>query len=304
MKLAVVGAGLAGLSVCYHALEQGFDVTLFDPKGIGKGASSASTGLLHPFAGKTASRSWEADKGMESTKKLLLSSEEALGMPVASYTGIFRPAVTEQQKIDFRKNKDALWKEISLGGNKVEGLWIPQGITVFSRRYLEGLWLACEKKGAIFVKERFSGDFDRVVLSVGSEIHQFEECKDLKTRTAIGQSLVCRWDQPLPFSVSSQGYIAVTEDTQFCQVGSTYEHTAEPSPQKAIELLDKVSAFYPHALDFSLKEIRSGKRIAPREGHKPIVAQVAPKTWVFTGLGSRGLLYHALLGKALARLLK
>lgn len=279
-------------------------MTLFDPKGIGNGASGASTGLLHPFAGKTASRSWEADAGMEATRELLKISEDALGKPVARHTGIFRPAVTSEQKTDFRKNKEALWKEISFQSKKFEGLWIQEGITVFSRRYLEGLWLACEKKGAVFVREPFSGEFDRIVLAVGSEIDQFEECKRLKMRTAIGQSLLCRWDEPLPFSVSSQGYIAVTESDTFCQVGSTYEHTKEPDPQKARALLDKVSLFYPQAVNFKIEEIRSGKRIAPLEGHKPVVAQVSSKTWVFTGLGSRGLLYHALLGKELVRLLK
>lgn len=306
MKLAVVGAGLAGLSVAWHALQNGHEVTLFDAVGIGAGASGVSTGLLYPCPGKTSSRSWRAKEGMEATKKLLIVSEDALGSAVASYTGVFRPAVTEEQKKDFRENQDsdAIWTVVDVPGLMVhEGLWIESGITVFSRPYLQGLWMACEKKGAHFIKSRFSqkdGDlFDRVVLTTGAETVCFEECKHLRVRTAVGQSLVCELKRPLPFSLSSYGYMSVTEDPMLCQVGSTYEHTEIPDPQKAIELLEKVAPFYPEALTLKIREIRAGKRIAPKEGHQPITAKVGPKTWVFTGLGSRGMLYHALLARDL-----
>lgn len=300
-RVAVVGAGLAGLSVVWHVVSKGYEVVLFDPKGIGGGASGVSTGLLHPFPGKTASRSWKADEGMQATRALLAIAEEALGCPVASRTGIFRPAITPVQQLDFQRNQnsDAIWKRVALPGMPpTDGLWIEQGITVFSRLYLQGLWVACEKKGALFKQEKFvdSDGFDRVVLATGSETTQFEECKHLPVRTAIGQSLLCEWENLLPFSLASQGYITLTEDPSLCQVGSTYEHTLEPDPKKAVDLIEKVSLFYPPAKDFKIVEIRSGKRIAPREGHQPIVAQVSSKTWVFTGLGSRGMLYHAFLG--------
>ena len=305
-RLAVVGSGFAGLSVVWHALQKGYEVTLFDPAGIGAGASGVSTGLLHPFPGKTASLSWKARDGMEATRALLLVAKSALSCPVASYTGIFRPAITESQKQSFRQNKEALWKEVSLPGMPpTEGLWIEEGITVFSRLYLKGLWLASEKMGAVFIQEKFSQPhlFDRIVFAMGSETTTLEECKHLPVRTAIGQSLVCEWDHPLPFSLASQGYITLTEDPSLCQVGSTYEHTLEPDPKKALALIHQVSYFYPPALHFKIKEIRSGKRVAPKEGHQPIIAQISPKAWVFTGLGSRGLLYHAFLGAHLAALL-
>jgi len=32
--------------------------------------------------------------------------------------------------------------------------------------------------------------------------------------------------------------------------------------------------------------------------------KIDPKTWVFTGLGSRGMLYHAMCGKKIAELIK
>jgi glycine/D-amino acid oxidase-like deaminating enzyme len=303
MRVAIVGAGLAGLSVTWHLSKLGVQTVLFDPKGIGGGASGVSTGLLHPFPGKKALRSWGAAEGMEATFALLQISEEALGKRVADRSGIFRPAITEQQKADFfscaEKDPEGEWKEIPIAGTTHSGLWIAKGVCVFSQLYLEGLWRACEKRGADFVRASYRpADFDAVVFAAGHEILRF--FPDLPLKTAIGQTLLCRWKTPLPFSLVSQGHITPTEDPAFCQVGSTYEHTPEPTPALALALLDKASIFHPPAKEFEIVERRSGVRIAPREGYRPIAGKAAPKTWIFTGLGSRGMLYHASLGAELA----
>jgi glycine/D-amino acid oxidase-like deaminating enzyme len=306
MKIAVVGAGLAGLSTAWYALEKGHQVTLFDTIGIGAGASGVSTGLLYPCPGREAIHSWRSLEGMEATCQLLKISEEAYGSPIASYTGIFRPAESHDQKRDFRENqsKEAVWAEVDLPGLAVkEGLWIESGITVFSRPYLMGLWLACKKRGALFEQGHLRGEFDKVIYATGAGSLQLEECKKIPFRTAIGQSLVCEWKKQLPYSIASYGYISVTENPSLCQIGSTYEHTLEPDPKKAIELIEKVASFYPEAREFKICEIRSGKRIAPKEGHQPIVTEIKPNTWLFTGLGSRGMLYHALLGRELLEVL-
>lgn len=308
MRLGIVGAGLAGLSCAWHALQEGFEVTLFDKSGIGGGASGVSVGLMHPFPGKTASLSLRAEEGMRATKELLKISQFLLGKPVASYTGIFRPAVTEQQKIDFQKQQhpDAEWTQVSCPGLLArEGLWIAGGVTVFPHLYMQGLWKGCEEMGATLIREPFveNSYFDKVILAAGSEILQFPECKNLSLRTALGQTLLCKSERPLPFSLASHGYIALTEDPHICQIGSTYEHTKDPNPTKVAELVDKVSLFYPEAKNLEVLKVRSGVRIAPREGHLPVLEQVSKNTWVFTGLGSRGLLYHALFGQELVRAL-
>ncbi|HSX13160.1 MAG TPA: FAD-dependent oxidoreductase [Chlamydiales bacterium] len=308
MKIAVVGAGLAGLSAAWHALQKGHEVTVFDEVGIGAGASGVSTGLLYPCPGREAIHSWRSLEGMAATRHLLKVAEEAYGSPVASYTGIFRPAESADQRRDFQENQspEAVWCTVDVPGLVVrEGLWIESGITVFSRPYLQGLWLACVRKGATMIKAHFSDEkgFDKVILATGAGSLAREECKNISFRTAIGQSLVCEWKRKLPFSIASYGYISVTEDPKLCQIGSTYEHTKEPDPKKAIDLIEKVATFYPEAREFKIQEIRAGKRIAPKEGHQPILAEVRPNTWLFTGLGSRGMLYHAMLGRVLLDLL-
>ena len=244
---------------------------------------------------------------MAASLELLNAAEKALGKPVFEKTGLFRPAVTEEQKRDFffrsTQDPDAIWQENPLFG---WGLWIPQGITVYSKTYLEGLWKA--SKNALFSSEKISSlkqldNYDRIILCAGHEITQFEECKNLPLKATKGQSLICRWPKKLPHALDSLGHISPTEDPFLCQIGSTYERIFEhggPDPEKALELKERASLFYPPARDFEIVEIKAGIRISPINGYQPLTLQINPKTTVFTGLGSKGLLYHALLGKELA----
>ncbi len=308
MKIAIIGAGLAGLGVSWHLCQiPHYQATLFDPKGIGGGASGISTGLLHPFPGRRALRSWGADQGMEATSALVAVSEKALGRPVAEATGIFRPAITPQQREDFSKraseDSDAIWQEHPQFG---PGLWIPSGMTVYSRLYLAGLWKACQALGVAFLQEAVSslddlGAFDAILLTAGFETLAF--APHLPLQVTKGQTLLCRWPERLPFSLVSQGHITPTDDPSLCQIGSTYEHgfsSLAPDSSVIPELLGKAAKFYPPSKDFEVVEVRAGARISRPKGYRPIVEKLNAKTWVFTGLGSRGMLYHASFGKELA----
>jgi glycine/D-amino acid oxidase-like deaminating enzyme len=67
-----------------------------------------------------------------------------------------------------------------------------------------------------------------------------------------------------------------------------------------LELKMKAAQFYPPAQAFELIEVRAGMRTSRPKGYRPILQKISEKIWVFSGLGSRGMLYHAYLGKALA----
>lgn len=288
MKVAVVGAGMAGLAVTWYLLEKGCEVVVFDKGG---GASVVSTGLLHACPGREAKLSWRAEEGIAETKKLLAV---AGGEAVFRQNGILRFAVTEEQRKSFAGESQTWLPQAA--NEKVA--WNPEGITVFSRPYLEALKKACCR--AQFVKAEVTladlGEFDQVILAGGADTLKVEE---LGLKTNIGQMLLCRWSEPLPMSLLGMGHITPTEDPALCQVGSTYEHSEKPDREKALQLLEKVAVFYPPAREFEVVEIRNGMRIAPKIGYKPVIAQIRENVWVFTGLGSRGLLYHALLAKEL-----
>lgn len=270
MKIAVVGAGYAGLAVTWHLLQKNHEVTVFES---GEGASHVSTGLLHSSPGRSGKPTWRADEGMKSAQELL----EVAGPDTFFQNGIYRFIQGEKR-------------------------YIPEGITVFSRKYLLGLKKAC--KGAKFISHFVQsleelGSFDRVVLTVGSESLSFF---DLPLKKTIGQCLICECPEPIPISLLGSGHITPTEEPNICLVGSTYEHTEKPDPQKALALIDQVSQFYPLAKSFKIREICSATRISPKVGYKPLLQQMDPRTWVFTGLGSRGLIYHALFAKDLGHM--
>lgn len=277
MKIAIVGAGYAGLAVTWHLLQKGYDLTVFNG---GEGASHVSTGLLHPAAGKKALPNWRSQEGMEATIDLL----NIAGENTFLRNGILRIAADEEQRERF-------------GSDQV---WIADGITVFSKKYLSSLKRAC--KGVKFVEHWVKNleelkEFDRVVLTVGAETLSWTS---LPLKKIVGQCLVCRCDEPLSMSLLSHGHITPTEEPGICLVGSTYEHTEQPDPKKAIALLDQVAKFYPLAKHFKILQILSGTRVAPKVGYRPILEQIDAKTWVLTGLGSRGLIYHSLFAKMLS----
>ena len=142
--------------------------------------------------------------------------------------------------------------------------------------------------------------FDAVIIAAGAGTPQFGPWPLKKTK---GQALLCRVREAPPMALLGEGHISPTEDSSIWQVGSTYERTFTtdgPDEAVALKLIDQVSQFYPPARDFEVLEVRAGIRMSPHHGYRPLCGQVGPKTWVFTGLGSRGLLYHALLGRELA----
>ncbi|MBI3509004.1 MAG: FAD-binding oxidoreductase [Chlamydiia bacterium] len=310
MHIAVIGAGLAGLAVSWHLLQKpGYSVDLFDPLGISGGASRSSSGLLHPLHGRHALPSWRGEEGMAATRALVDVAERASGKIVASRSGILRLAVTEEQRKNFAQRGewweiDEVKKRLPLAA-PIPGLWIAHGMTIYTSLYLQGLWSACQAKGAKLVLEKVTSlhpldSYDGAVLATGFETMQFSECAHLPLKKTAGQALLCRWEEPLPFSLLSHGHIALTEDPTICRIGATYEHGASLSENVVQELKEKVSLFYPPAQDFEVLEVQSGVRMSPKEGARPIVEQIKERIWVFTGLGSRGMLYHALLGKELA----
>lgn len=287
-KAAVVGAGFAGLAATYF-LSDKFQVTLMDQTAIGAGASGISSGLLHPYPGEKGRLSWEAAEAMHLAKKLIQEAEEALGRSVAHKGGILRLGPILNCGPDV----------IQLGEEK---FLITSGMTVFPSLYMQGLWKVCEKKGATLKIKKISSldvlhDYDLVVLTVGAGIRFFEAKDALAIHFVKGQILTCQLNEPLERSISSKVYTAVTEDPYRCHIGSTYERDVIddiPNSKKAISMLKPA---------LPVVDCRAGIRVTNPAHYFPIVQKIGPYHYVITALGSRGLLYHALMAKRLVLVL-
>jgi glycine/D-amino acid oxidase-like deaminating enzyme len=286
MKIAIVGAGFAGLSAAWH-LSRDHKVYIFDAQGIGAGASGASTGLLHPYPGEKGRLSWKADEAMDAARTLLKISEGEMGRPVANYAGILKQGICLNPGPDVEKLGEDLY-------------FIRSGITVFVRPYLEGLWKACEKKGAKLKIQTIETlqeleEFDAVIICAGAGIRNFPECRHLKINFVKGQALVCKLEEPMERSVVAKQYVALTERPDICHLGATYERdftSAEPDLETAVKLLQPKT---------EVVECRSGVRVTNPAHYFPIVEKIDAKTWAVTALGSRGLLYHGYLGQLLTQ---
>lgn len=319
MKIAIIGAGLCGLATAWHLLDKNIttDVTLFDPAGIGGGASGVAAGLLHPYGGAHAKLNRFAQEGYTTTRKLLEISSKALGESVVQPTGVLRVALTDEQKADFSKTAmiydDVEWWEADRCQAKVEGLvespgiFIRSGATIDTLKYLNGLWKACEAMGARLEKQTANNleTFDQVIIAAGYASTSFA---NIPLNPVKGQVLELEWPEelpPLPFGVNSRAYLLMNSPTT-CLAGATFEHhfdSIEPDLEEAQKhILPKASALIPALATAKILHIRAGVR-ASTPDHLPLIGQVEEGLWVITGMGSKGLLYHAFYAEQLVSLL-
>ncbi len=286
--VAVIGAGFAGLAAAYF-LSKTFQVTVFDQKGIGGGASGISSGLLHPYPGEKGRRSWHADEALEAAKELLDVAEQEMQRPVAHRGGILRRGECTAPGSDVEPQADG-------------SFLIRSGITVFPTLYLEGLWKACEKRGVELVLKKIGvlkelNHFDAVVVAAGAGVRGFPECKSLAVNFVKGQVLTCALDKPLERSISAKRYQALTPKSDQVHLGATYERDftdEEPCLETAVKLLQPETA---------VLDCRAGIRVTNPAHYFPILEQLNAKTWVMTAFGSRGLLYHAYFGQKIGKLI-
>ncbi len=303
MKIAIIGAGLAGLSCAFHL--KSHDLTVFDPKGIGGGASGIATGLMHPYAGEQGRRSQFATEAMQAAQDLIQTIETATQQQIILHRGLIRHVQNDDQRQMFLSHAKVFGDVRQIDE---ESFWIESGLTIDCPLYLALLWQVIADQGAILVREKITdlnllADFDQVIIAAGAGVRQFPELSSLPISVVKGQVLSCQGPPPSA-STLGKGYIALSRNPQECFVGSTYERddmTENPDAQKAKELLfDKIGAFFPAVNELKIAGCKAALRVVRKGHYFPIVDKIKDNLWVVTALGSRGLLYHAYLGRQLA----
>jgi glycine/D-amino acid oxidase-like deaminating enzyme len=327
MKIAILGAGFAGLGFAYHMIHMSRGrarLDLFDPNPIGSNSSGISLGLLHAYSGKKANKSPLSDKAMDATHELISVACQVHQKPVIISNGILRPAVSDEQIENFAKtahqNSDTQWWDRAHCLEKIPGLALPphggglfvkNGLTVNVPAYLEALWQACAVQGSLFqqtveISADLEEQYDAVVIALGANTLAFPQTSKLPITPIRGQILeyeVPTSFPPLPHSLAGYKQVVFDPKTSRLSIGATYErqfYDMMPNPEEAEkELLPKVESFFPPIKQGKLVNTRIGIR-ASTPDHLPLVGRVDKKHWFLTGLGSKGLLYHALAGKSLA----
>lgn len=320
LKVAIIGAGFAGLSLAWNLLSSSDKVfcTIFDERGVGKGASGIASGLLHPFPAAATKYSFMGQEAMHHTMELLQVAQRYSEEKIADFSGILKLALEDDEKKSYsaltRRYEGLRWLETGELRKKVgfikpcPALFIENGITVFCEKYLKALWLACQDKKAelkIQAIQHFSqlDEYDVKIMCSGQSIRMI--APELKLQCIKGQILTCKAPYPLTSrSIIAKGYIAITSDPLIYHIGSTYEHHYKeeaPSLEVAKKLIFEQCLCYTDIVrELKVLECRAGIRVSNPKTHLPIIKKYSTREYAVTALGSRGLLYHGLIGKQLS----
>lgn len=342
-NIAVVGGGLAGLSVSYQLLSKtkgtNTKLTIIDKDQPGEGgASSVAGGLLHPFSprGKLIHMGL---KGLEVSSNLInIASQHEPNCILRDK--LFRIAQTDAHVEQLTKAADAYpdlatWlnqeqiNDICGTQHSLGGLELSNGCKVIHvPSYLRGLWMACQELSAGAAqwsveesvndwKSRLS-EFDTVVFAAGSGLFQDgvlrEDAQNFPAEMVRGQSIEMNVDEmgdTAPKEAVLCGkYVAPMLQKDQILIGATHEYKPEALSEAEVwdELKKRSYELAPDLWDQgTLSQITSGYRVQSKRGkygRMPIIGRscgdIHDNSWLFTGLSSRGLIYHGIFGDILS----
>ena len=317
MQIAVIGAGFSGLAISYYLSSKNHHVTIFDQNPIGNSTSGISAGLLHPYAGADAKLNHRGLEAFAKSVELIeLIQAKTPHRQIIQQTGILRLATTEKQKQAFSKSPSLQmpeneWLSANLPGECLAGILLKKGLVIDSKNYLQSLWEVCQMQNSKFVQQKINClstlvDFEKIILASGANIAEFKEASHLFVKKVKGQVLEAVWpkSEQLPeYTLNGKAYIIIKPGKKNCIIGSTYEKE-HLSLEKNIEIakakiLPNVAKIIPSLETAEIVDCMSGVRGVSKD-HLPIYGKLSDKVYVIGAMGSKGLLYHALVASELS----
>ncbi len=290
MSCVVIGAGIAGLSAAYFLQQKGVVVTIYSSKEK-RAASSIFTGILYRYPGRFAKKGAFADEGYKASRDLIALVETTTGRKVIISTGVIKKFSSRLKKFSdvMMVDGDAL---------------IEDGVTIDMREYLEGLKELIGKENFV---EKNVYSLDEVkglkILAAGfgmKNLLMMPGLKYLKGQQLMGEKVL---EKSTYGTVIGRGHISYLEENKI-SLGSTYEAEFENDEVDEVlaerEILAKMEPWIGSLQGMTKKKFASGVRVGQETSYLPLIKKIDETTYVFTALGSRGLLYHAYYGKILA----
>lgn len=311
MKIAVVGAGLCGLSVTWHLIHKNpsLSITLFDPLNP-KERTSSLANLLYPYIGIKSKRSWRGDLAFDKASNMIETLQQQSPFPFYSKKGLLKIPSNPSQLRDFEK-ATTLYDDLNTVTDpffKKPALWINKALQVESDLYLETLCNSCIEKGVRYEKalfhEKDKENFDLIIYASGEKAKKF--FKQTKCSLLKGQALILkrRKNLSVDFPIIYDGlHLIPSFDQKTVYVGNTFEREFDsliPSKETAIELLfEKLLKLYPKVSRVDILEVKAGVRFN-HANRLPKIGRLDTKEYLFTAMGSKGLLYHSFLAELLS----
>lgn len=249
---------------------------------------------------------------------------------------IYRVAVNDDHVSTLKQSAERLpeltqWVEardlpMDCPSDVLGGLRLHSGCKVINvPSYLEGLWEVIRFTGTGWREWRVLQpssddvdwvnelkDFDTVVLSAGSGLFQDAIIsEELPMQLVRGQSIEMTLNkEKCDFAMLCGKYISPLLEPSRILIGATHEFKEVPLDRRQVysELRERSDAFASNLWeDGVVDNITSGVRVQSNRGpygRLPMIgnfkSSLHSNAWIFTGLSSRGLIYHGLFGEILA----
>lgn len=330
----IVGAGLAGACAALH-LSPREQVLVLEKKHPAAGASNAAAGLVNPLMGQKARMAW---RGVDALDALHASLEMADATALFHHNGILRPSKDTQQAelfrtVAHRHPRHARW----LSATEVQerfpdvtrcagALLVRHGGAIRVPDAVEAMLATAQKNGAevrigqgvTCWGEDQSGAFvcretaseriyaRRLLLALGYGYHQHPSLTSLNLHAVKGQTVRVAFPNALRrkdvIPIAGAGYVVPDGDTLI--VGSSYERDFAdtlPSAFQTQRILTKAARMLPALHGAAVLDATAGVRVTVPRTRLPMLGLLpgCRQTWIFTGLGSKGLLMAPLLAQSL-----
>ena len=338
--VVIAGAGLAGACAAL-TLSATATVLLLDAASPAAGASGVAAGLVNPLMARKAHLAWRADEALEALRHTIIHTS---AHPHVRLTGVLRPAADAAQALDFQSAARIVphhgrWLSAEAAQHTHPHVHAPEGAlfvqtggAVDVPAFVRAVVRAAEQQGAtVIAGARVVGwssraedlsvtvsaagathdvRAQRLLLCIGGGFQGFAPLRSLNLHAIKGQTVRIARPDGLPPNLpilAGRGYVVPEGDTLV--VGSSYEHTfsdLQPSPEVSQQILRKASAMLPGLADAAVLDAAAGVRVTVPGTRLPMLGPLPgePNAWIFTGLGSKGLLMAPLLARWLPRLLE
>ena len=281
MRCAVIGTGLAGLSIAFLLKKEGIDTTLFGAEEdvyVG-----AHYDIMQPYLLAEGKRIKFADSSMRAAKSLIREVEKYSGDKIILGDGAF------VKNIALTNEYDDVYQ--------LNGGWIIRSArTIFLKRYIESL-----KESLLGSVKFVCGDiktlgeldyFNQIIITCG--LAADELFGNLPLRFVNERNIVCS-------GVKTSICRSVFDDHKIVSVMNGSAHVSFQEDDKISDT--DIEKFL---VNYDLCPLRHHNYIKTyREGsYMPLVSRVDERTILFTGFGDMELMHHAFYGAHVVGMLK
>ncbi len=329
MKIAIVGAGIAGLSLCEGLSQSNCQITLIDSVDSLMG-SDAPTMLFHPFPGRSLEEHPRLQQATEETLLLLQTWQQDFPTLIRS-SRMIRPLLGTNQK-RLQKSYETYWKDTQKHWLQFES-WkssslrsrepaFDQGHDAITytpayevdfqmlRKQLIQLYI---NKGVTYVQaniqkiKREKGwflpditkHFDGVVLATGNKTNYW--FPELRITTQGGSLLQTKTNYKPKHLISVNGLHIGSHHNGNLVIGSTRWNELPSDESQKMELQHRAQEQFLHFPTFQNSSVWHGIRCIYPSDRLPLCGELphCRKLYVITALGSKGLLWGPLTAKHL-----